>query len=207
MWTAYTTFLKISTGIAFLIALYLLFMWGSAIFSAPEEPGTINNPSLAKLIDNGFQKEIQLMNSRKYPGLIPEGGKNAQLWLTEIREIITQCKGGPRNTAKHNSLRYHIGLQNGEWIKDIHTGERCVYSYKKPLIMRVMLVEGRVTEAFTDGRERTESVGEVVAQMDSFAQKVIRVDYARNRNRYFAPLPQVEQKTQQQIDEEWNRVK
>jgi hypothetical protein len=194
----------INFWVKLLIVPTLLTLLTSCFLSPPEEPGTVNNSKLAELINVAFDKQIEEIGSGRHSGFTQEAAKNTRVWLSEIKEIIVQCRSGPSNTSKTNSLRYHIGLQNGAWIKDIYSGERCDYSRTKPLIMKIRFVDGRAVEALTDGREKVAPVERIARRMNGFAERIIQEDQIRNRQRYFRSASPDNRKTPEQIKKEWD---
>lgn len=169
---------------------------------AVEVPGDVPNPKLAEMINISLDEEIRRMNPTWAPGLIPQAAASARLWLKEINEVVSHCKYGPRNSSKFNLLEYDVALNSGDVVKDVFTGQRCIYDVSLPLVMRVRFVEGKVIEVFTDGRERGAPVDAALSETNQFAESVIRVDWSRNRARYFPAS-----KTEAQISDEWKLKK
>ena len=175
----------------------------TALFSAcndgaVEAPGNLPNPKLAEMINTSLDQEIRRMNPVWAPGLIPQASASARLWLKEISEVVAHCKYGPRNSSKFNLLEYDISLKSGDVIKDVFTGQRCIYEVSLPLVMRVRFAEGVAIQVLTDGRERASPVDAAMSEINQFAETVIRVDWRRNRALYFPAA-----KTEVQISDEW----
>jgi hypothetical protein len=184
------TFLSLST------------MIGACADGPAEKPGSLSNPKLAELANIGLKEQVRLMNPVRAPGLIPQAAANANLWLTEIDEVVAHCKYGPRNNSKSNLLVYEVTLNTGEVIKDVSSGQRCFYEVAKPLVMRVRFKAGIVNEVLTDGRELTSPVAAARGEMNQFAESVVRVDWRRNAQRYFTA-----KKSDSEISDEWRARK
>ena len=163
-----------------------------------EVPGNLANPKLAEMINISLDEEIRRMNPSGSPAFLPQAADNARLWLREIGEVVARCRHGPRNNSKFNLLEYDITLLTGEIIKDVYTGQRCVYEVGSPLVMRVRFVGGRVTDALTDGRERDSPVASAKGDVDQLSKGVLRADWDRHNARYFSPG-----KTASEISKEW----
>lgn len=171
----------------------------SACTDGPVEmPGNLPNPKLAELINASVQEQVRLMNPVWAPGLIPQAAANAHLWLKEINEVIAHCRYGPRNSSKFNLLVYDLKLNTGEEIKDVYSGQRCIYELARPLVMRVRFKEGVVNEVLTEGRELATPVDAARSEINQFAESVVRVDWRRNAARYFPA-----NKSDTAISDEW----
>lgn len=185
----------------------ILFLWlltascnTSFTCGSYETPSNVPNPKLASLINDALDAELGRMNPTWSPGLIPEAQAHAREWLREIDHVVTHCKCNPRNDSKMNRLVYDITLRSGKEIKDVYTGSRC-YQYAElrgPLVMKIAFKEGKVSEVFTDGSERKESVDFFKGDVSLVAEKVIRADWQRRKELYFPP-----EKTAEQKAEEW----
>lgn len=175
----------------------------SACTDGPVEmPGNLPNPKLAELINASVREQVRLMNPVWAPGLIPQAAANAQLWLKEINEVIAHCRYGPRNSSKFNLLVYDVTLNTGEEIKDVYSGQRCIYDIARPLVMRVRFKAGLVNEVLTDGRELTSPVDAAKSEINQLAESVLRVDWRRNASRYFPAS-----KSDAEISDEWRAKK
>lgn len=167
-----------------------------------EVPGSLPNPKLAELINISLDEQIKRMDPSWSPGFLPQAASNARQWLKEINEVGARCRHGPRNNTKFNLLEYDITLLTGEVIKDVYTGQRCVYEVGAPLVMRVRFVGGRATDALTDGRERNSPVATAKVDVDLLAKSVVRADWQRRNALYFSPG-----KSALEIAKEWNSDK
>ena len=192
-------------AMAYTSRLLLLFLlWGCSACNTSlncgtyEQPGTRLNPKLVSLINEELDKEIARMTPTWSPGLIAEAPAHARKWLGEIDHVITHCACNPNNTEKRNKMVYDITLRNGEEIKGVYTGNTCYYQISRPLIMKVVFREGKVSEVFTDGAERKESVDMAMSDVCTFAERIIRHDWDRNPQLYFPP-----EKTPEQKAKEW----
>lgn len=175
----------------------------SACTDGPVEmPGNLSNPKLVELINVSLQEQVRLMNPVWAPGLIPQAAANAQLWLTEINEVVAHCRYGLRNSSKFNLLVYDITLNRGEVIKDVYSGQRCIYDIARPLVMRVRFKAGVVNEVLTDGRELATPVDAARSEINQFSESVVRVDWRRNAFRYFPAS-----KSDAEISDEWRTKK
>ncbi len=164
-----------------------------------EVPGSLPNPKLAEMINVSLDEQIKRMDPGWSPGFLPQAASNARLWLQEINEVVARCRHGPRNNSKFNLLEYDITLRTGEVIKDVYTGQRCVYEVGSPLVMRVRFAGGRVVEALTDGRELKSPVARAKGEIDQLSKGVVRADWQRRNARYFSPG-----KTASEISKEWS---
>jgi hypothetical protein len=176
----------------------LLSLLASCFYGEREVPGASPNPKLAELLNAALQEQIRMMNPIWAPGLLPQAPDNARLWLSEIDEVVARCRYGPRNNSKHNLLEYDIALRSGAMIEDVFSGQRCLYGFAQPLVMRVRFDQGRVVQALTDGRELKQSIDATKGEINLFAEKVIRTDWHQRRERYFP-----RSKTSEEIHQEW----
>ena len=167
-----------------------------------EVPGNLPNPKLVEMINASLDEQIKRMEPAWSPGFLAQAAGNARLWLQEINEVVARCRHGPRNNSKFNLLEYDILLRSGEVIKDVYTGQRCVYEISLPLVMRVRFVGGRVAEALTDGRERNSPVASAKGEIDQLSKGVVRADWQRRHALYFLPG-----KTASEISKEWQAGK
>lgn len=184
-------------AIAFLTALL------NACTDGPvEQPGSLPNPKLAEMINTSLDEEIRRMNPGWSPAFLPQAAENARLWLQDINEVVARCRYGPRNSSKFNLIEYDISTTTGEVIKDVYTGQRCIYGVSLPLVMRVRFAGGRVGETLTDGRELKLPVDSAKGETTLLAKSILRADRQRRNARYFAPG-----KTASEIAKEWNMDK
>lgn len=158
---------------------------------APEQPGALSNPQLAELLEASFERQLRELDPMWSPGLLPQAQDHARQWLGEIDEIVARCRGGPSNTSKGNLLEYDVHLRNGEALRGLFSGTRCLYQVSPPLVMRMRFAQGRVVEALTDGRELRLPMADVQPELDQLAQVVLRADWGRRRALYFPPAPGV----------------
>jgi hypothetical protein len=170
----------------------------SCFYGEREVPGAQPNPKLAELLNAALQEQIRMMNPIWAPGLLPQAADNARQWLGEIDEVVARCRYGPRNMSKQNRLEYDITLRSGALIESVFSGQRCLYGFAQPLVMRVRFDQGRVVQALTDGREMKQSIEAAQGEINLLAEKVVRADWLQRRERYFPPS-----KTSEEIRQEW----
>jgi hypothetical protein len=185
-----------------LIALIATSSLTGCIASEPEKPGDVSNPKLAEMFQKAFEKEIAGMNPTWKPGLRPGSDLLAKGWLSQIREISSQCKFGPDNLTKFNRLEYLVRLKNGETITNVYSGLLCQYQpgFGKPLISIVTLENGRVINAKTDGRERDQPVSYANEWVNNLAEIILGIDQTRRSTLYFGTANSKEQNRK-----EWNK--
>lgn len=177
-------------------------MLSACLASEPEKPGNRSNLKLASLIQDALSKEIASMNPTWAPGLKTSANLVASDWLNQIDEVTSRCRYGPDDFSKSNKLEYDIKLKSGESIKGIYSGMVCQYQtgFGKPLIMKVVFKDGKVINAFTDGRETNEPISYSQSWINNCAEKIIRADWKRRPDFYFK-----ESKTKEQIRKEWEK--
>lgn len=164
----------------------------------PETPGDQSSPVLATLLQKALEAEIARMNPVWAPGLLPSAPKTAREWLMTVDEVVARCRYGPGNRTKGNRLEYDLRLHSGEQVLGIQSGQRCLYGFAPPLVMRVRLEDGQVRDAQTDGRERQSPVDAISPEVQQFARSLIRADWKRRPGLYFPP-----EKSAEDIAREW----
>lgn len=181
------------TNVALVVGFSLAVMLPGGYFiltpwlAPPEVPGNIPSPTLARLLNESIDRALADMNPRNAPGLIPEAAANSRVFLHEVAEVVARCSMGRLEpNQKYNKLEYHLVRVDGVRFKPIYTGTRCS---EKTIIFRATFKDGRVDQAFTDGRERQSSVDDVRGRVAEFGQKVTWSDWDHHRARYFPPPP------------------
>ncbi|RKG71896.1 hypothetical protein D7V88_39005 [Corallococcus terminator] len=162
-----------------------------------EVPGTLPNPKLAQMMNRELDRELLRFGTENATALqmkgpqpyIAEAGENGRRWLQEISSVVSRCRHGMRNESKSNLMEYDITLKSGVQLKGVYTGTNCAYWSKlRPLVLRANFEDGRVTEVFTDGRERQSPVDFYKTDTMNFAKYVLRADQSRNPANY-RPAP------------------
>ena len=182
------TYVSLAVGCALAVALPITWFSLTPWLAPPEEPGNLSSPTLARLLNESIDDALAQMNPTQAPGLIPEAAANSRVFLREVTEVVARCsKGRLEPNQKYNKLEYHLVRADGAHPKPIATRTGCG---EKSLIFRATFKDGRVAEAFTDGRERQYPVAEVRGMVREFGKNVTWSDWDAHRERYFPPPPE-----------------
>ncbi|MCP3098664.1 hypothetical protein LZ198_07215 [Myxococcus sp. K15C18031901] len=158
----------------------------------PAEPGDIPSPTLAKVLNESIDKAVVDQSPEKWPGLIPEAEANSRLFLRELAQVVARCsKGRLEPNQKYNRMTYFLVRADGTRPEPITSRRGCG---EDSLIFRLTFKDGRITEAFTDGRERQYAVDHVrtLVHVREFGDHLISADKQLHPERYFrAPPPRL----------------
>ncbi|MFP2907566.1 hypothetical protein ACLESD_21450 [Pyxidicoccus sp. 3LFB2] len=139
------------------------------------------------MLNESIDKAISEANPTWAPGFIPEAAANFRVFLGEVSEVVARCsKGRLEPNQRFNRMEYHLLRVDGVRYKPISSDIRCG---KRSIIFRAVFKDGRVAEAYTDGRERQYSVEEVRGMLGNFGKRVTWSDFDHHRERYFPPPP------------------
>ncbi|WP_244224426.1 hypothetical protein [Corallococcus sicarius] len=182
-------YIAMAVGCVLAVALPITYLILTPWLEPPEEPGNLSSPTLARLLNESIDAALAEMNPMHAPGLIPEAAANSRVFLRELKEVVARCRMGRLEpNQKYNRLEYHLVRVDGVRLKPIVSGVGMGCG-TNPLIFRATFKDGRVAEAFTDGRERQYSVAEVSHRVREFGKNVTWSDWGYHRERYFPPEP------------------
>lgn len=175
----------IFVGMALAAALPIAYFALAPRLAPPAEPGNLSSPTLAKLLNENIDKAVADQDPVKWPGLIPEAAANSRGFLREVAEVVVRCSMGPLEpNQKYNRVVYHVVRVDGFRYEPKGTLKGCG---ENSLIYRATFKDGRVAEAFTDGRERQYGVDQVrgMVTLRELGKALLALDMTHHPERYY----------------------
>lgn len=183
-------FVFMGVGMVLAVVLPITYLSLTPRLAPPAEPGNLPSPTLAKVLNESIDRAVADRDPAKWPGLIPEAAANSRVFLRELSEVVARCSMGRLEpNQKYNRMVYSLVRVDGFRYEPISTRKGC---NEDSIIFRVTLKDGRIAEAFTDGRERQYAVEQVrsLVTVREFGEDLLSADTKYHPERYYrAPPP------------------
>lgn len=190
-------FIIVVSAAAF-IAGYFLF---TQFFSSKSEFDVTNkeNSKIVPMFDKQLQANINNHEQNTFnPGYLSTAKQYVASYLKTITEIESYSRYGVTSAQARNAIEVRLKFADGTTVEKVYTGKSSSHIMPPPLLIKVILKDGKTVKVFTNGMEKSGSPEWIIPDLNNLIHAAISYDKQRNHNSYYPA-----QKSKQDFEKEW----